>query len=105
MNDIEKAIEHQTVVVEYLKQNRAEYEDVFGTGDMTADERKKHYAIMDEQIAEQDYILQILREKAEREKGCEYCKNGTRRIPVSQLNGTLIRHKKYCDVCGRKLVE
>ena len=75
-----------------------------------------------------DLAIQALQEKAEREKGCEYCKNGVPLVigktndygiaiqyPQSlnaygyDIHGTgsngLICKIEYCPMCGRKLVE
>lgn len=116
MNEIEKTIHERAV------------ESV-----ITRIKEKKHYFSIhpkpktERQIAVQTYILKALREKAEREKGCEYC-NTTLYIRAERtllpvmapltyadaLEHELINitgkdyvptEKRYCHVCGRKLGE
>lgn len=54
-----------------------------------------------------DTILEALKEKAEREKGCEYCNVEYVVMSGSRMSSELI-HKgcvaKFCPMCGRKLV-
>ena len=53
-----------------------------------------------------DFAISALQEKAEREKGCEYCDTMRPRFNVCspaelQMSGPL--NSKYCRMCGRRL--
>lgn len=75
MTDIEKAIEFQKGRVDGLKYYYATYADIYGDCEMNDEELKNFYKIGNDQIKLEELILQALQEKAEREKGCEFCKN------------------------------
>lgn len=78
---------------------------------MTAEEaiyelekRMVKYHPLDKITEATKHAIEALREKQERDNGhCDYCKDGTRKIPVTQPDGTFIRLKNYCDNCGRPL--
>ena len=54
-----------------------------------------------------DTMLKILKEKAEREKGCDFCNVEYTVMSGSRMNSDLI-HKgcaaKFCPNCGKRLV-
>lgn len=56
-----------------------------------------------------ELAITALREKQERENGhCNYCKDGTRKIPVTQPDGTFCNtwtnsKTNYCLSCGAKM--
>jgi len=98
--EIKKVIEIYTENVEQMKRFQEEYK---------------------EDLLRFEFVLQALKEKEEKEKGCEYC---NRHIPINDFakdysievdNAEIslwedlkcLSHIKikYCPMCGRKLVE
>lgn len=56
-----------------------------------------------------EIALAALREKAEREKGCEYCNSrfgiATHHINEAGLQAGTKRNAKHCPMCGKRLEE
>jgi tRNA(Ile2) C34 agmatinyltransferase TiaS len=72
MNEIERAIK-------LISKSEIDYSGVYDSE-------------LNESVVE--VILNTLREKVEREKGCEFCTTRAHRI---------LRNALYCPVCGRRL--
>jgi hypothetical protein len=110
VNEIEKAIKHfenmrddNFVVLDKFKKD-IESGKVNGIT-LVYDNRHLYYSL----------AIAALREKAEREKGCEFCRSLCRFCNVDSLDicdecknhskFEPIEHKRFCPNCGRKLEE
>jgi len=115
MNEIEKAVKSCNEEIQFYKH---ELKEPYMNQELCAEqdycqEQSRTHCLCNSKIKDFQFIIAVLRENQEREKGCEFCRSLCRFCNVDSLDicdecknhskFEPIEHKRFCPNCGRKL--